>query len=101
VPTHISQRYDSGNTQRPNAEAATASGGQVVLAHDMTRSPFPPAPAGASPGHPGPGGTTPNGDRMPVVHAVSHQVILDQDGTGGYTRVLHCGSITLCNRSQT
>jgi len=63
-----------------------AFGGQVVLAHDLNRIPVPPpAPAsgqlaappvgtsGAGPGHPGPGETTPlNGDRMPVMHAVSH-----------------------------
>jgi hypothetical protein len=78
VLTHFSQRYDSGDAQRLAGEAAMAFGGQVVLAHDLTGSPFRPGsrqPAGTSsagPGHPGPGGTTPNGDRTPVMHAVSH-----------------------------
>jgi hypothetical protein len=40
--THFSQRYDSGDTQRLAGEAAMAFGGQVVLAHDLTGSPFRP-----------------------------------------------------------
>jgi ribonuclease Z len=40
--THFSQRYDSGDTQRLAGDAATASGGQVVLAHDLNRIPVPP-----------------------------------------------------------
>jgi hypothetical protein len=50
--TPFSQRYNSGDAQRPTGEAAMAFGG-----------------------------TIPNGDRMPVMHAVSRPVILDQDGT--------------------
>jgi hypothetical protein len=62
-----------------------AFGGQVVLVHDLNRIPVSPlAPASGQlaapssryqqrgPRAPGPGGTTPNGDRMPVMHAVSH-----------------------------
>jgi hypothetical protein len=71
VLTHFAQRHGSGDAQRLAGEAAIASGGQVVLAHDMTGAPFRPGsrqrpansrPAGTSsadPGHPGPGGTTP------------------------------------------
>ena len=40
--TPFSQRYNSGDAQRPAGEAAMAFGGQVVLAHDMTGSPFRP-----------------------------------------------------------
>ena len=60
-----------------------APGGQVVLAHHLNRIPFRPGsrqrpasshPAGTSagPGTLGPAGQPPNGDRMPVMHAVSH-----------------------------
>jgi ribonuclease BN (tRNA processing enzyme) len=42
VLTHFPQRYDSGDAQRLAGEAAMAFGGQVVLAHDMTGSPFRP-----------------------------------------------------------
>jgi ribonuclease Z len=41
VLTHFSQRYDSGDAQRLAAQAATAFGGQVVLAHDLDRIPVP------------------------------------------------------------
>jgi hypothetical protein len=65
--TPFSQRYNSGDAQQPAGEAAMASGGQVILAPDLNRIPVPPRlPPAASPGHPGPGGTIPNGDRMPV-----------------------------------
>ena len=43
--TRFSQRYGSGDAQRLAGEAAMAFGGQVVLAHDLTGSPFRPAPA--------------------------------------------------------
>jgi ribonuclease Z len=42
VLTRFSQRYDSGDAQRLAGEAAMASGGQVVLAHDLNRIPVPP-----------------------------------------------------------
>jgi hypothetical protein len=42
VLTHFSQRYDSGDAQRLAGDAEMAFGGQVVLAHDMTGSPFRP-----------------------------------------------------------
>jgi ribonuclease Z len=42
VLTHFSQRYDSADGQRLAAEAATAFGGEVVLAHDLDRIPLPP-----------------------------------------------------------
>jgi ribonuclease Z len=42
VLTHFSQRYDSGDSQRLATEAATAFGGEVVLAHDLDRIPLPP-----------------------------------------------------------
>jgi ribonuclease Z len=41
VLTHFSQRYDSADGQRLAAQAATAFGGQVVLAHDLDRLPVP------------------------------------------------------------
>ena len=41
VLTHFSQRYDSGDGQRLATEAATAFGGEVVLAHDLDRIPLP------------------------------------------------------------
>jgi ribonuclease Z len=41
VLTHFSQRYDSGDSQRLAAEAATAFGSEVVLAHDLDRIPVP------------------------------------------------------------
>ncbi len=41
VLTHISQRYDSADGQHLAAQAATAFGGQVVLAHDLDRIPVP------------------------------------------------------------
>jgi ribonuclease Z len=46
VLTHFSQRYP-GDGQRLADEAASAFGGQVVLAHDLDRVPVPPRrPAG-------------------------------------------------------
>jgi len=52
-----------------------AFGGQVVLAHDLTGSQFRPTsrqrPAARAPA-PWPRRDNPNGDRMPVMHAVSH-----------------------------
>lgn len=48
VLTHFSQRYDHGDAPRLTAEAATAFGGEVVLARDLTRIPVParlPSPA--------------------------------------------------------
>jgi len=42
VLTHFSQRYDSGGSQRLADEAASAFGGQVVLAADLDRIPVPP-----------------------------------------------------------
>ncbi len=41
VLTHFSQRYDSADGQRLAEQAATAFGGQVVLAHDLDRIPVP------------------------------------------------------------
>jgi ribonuclease Z len=49
VLTHFSQRYQSGDSQRLADEAASAFGGQVVLAHDLDRISVPPrraAPGG-------------------------------------------------------
>ena len=50
VLTHFSQRYESGDgDQRLAGEAATAFGGEVVLARDLDRIPVPPRrPAAAS-----------------------------------------------------
>ena len=51
------------------------SPGKLTFPHvRTTRLAAPPVgTSGAGPGHPGPGETTPlNGDRMPVMHAVSH-----------------------------
>ncbi len=45
VLTHFSQRYDSGDGQRLAGEAASAFGGQVVLARDLARIPVPSRPA--------------------------------------------------------
>lgn len=42
VLTHFSQRYDPDGGQRLAGEAATAFGGEVVLAHDLIRIPVPP-----------------------------------------------------------
>src|SRR5215472_13718551 len=42
VLTHISQRYQSGDSQQLADEAARAFGGQVVLAADLDRVPVPP-----------------------------------------------------------
>jgi hypothetical protein len=71
VLTHFSQRYDSGDAQQLAGEAAIASGSQVVLAHDMTGSPFRPGsrqrPANSHPAGTSSGGPTLNGDRMPVL----------------------------------
>jgi ribonuclease Z len=47
VLTHFSQRYDSGGSQRLAGEAASAFGGQVVLATDLDRVPVPPRRPGA------------------------------------------------------
>ncbi len=47
VLTHFSQRYDAEDGQRLAAEAASAFGGDVVLARDLARIPVPrrcPAP---------------------------------------------------------
>jgi ribonuclease Z len=41
VLTHFSQRYDSVDGQRLAAQAATAFGGQVILARDLDRIPVP------------------------------------------------------------
>ena len=41
VLTHFSQRYGPGDEQRLAGEAASAFGGQVVLAQDLTRIPVP------------------------------------------------------------
>jgi hypothetical protein len=42
VLTRFSQRYGSGDAQRLAGEAAMAFGSQVVLARDLTGSPFRP-----------------------------------------------------------
>ena len=42
VLTHFSQRYEWCDGQRLAGEAATAFGGQIVLAHDLDRIPVPP-----------------------------------------------------------
>jgi ribonuclease Z len=42
VLTHFSQRYDLEDSQVLAAEAAMAFGGEVVLAHDLSRIPVPP-----------------------------------------------------------
>jgi ribonuclease Z len=42
VLTHFSQRYERCDGQRLAGEAATAFGGQIVLAHDLDRIPVPP-----------------------------------------------------------
>jgi ribonuclease Z len=47
VLTHFSQRYDSGGSQRLAGEAASAFGGQVVVATDLDRIPVPPRRPGA------------------------------------------------------
>jgi ribonuclease Z len=41
VLTHFSRRYGPGDGEWLAAEAATAFGGQVVLAHDLDRIPVP------------------------------------------------------------
>ena len=41
VLTHFSQRYESGDDQRLADEAASAFGGEVVLARDLDRIPVP------------------------------------------------------------
>ena len=41
VLTHFSQRYDPADSQRLAGEAATAFGGEVVLAHDLIKVPVP------------------------------------------------------------
>ena len=41
VLTHFSQRYDPGDGQRLAGEAASAFGGEVVLARDLSRIPVP------------------------------------------------------------
>ena len=35
--THFSQRYETAGSERLAAEAASAFGGEVMLAHDMDR----------------------------------------------------------------
>jgi ribonuclease Z len=42
VLTHFSQRYESGDDKRLADEAASAFGGEVVLARDLDRIPVPP-----------------------------------------------------------
>ncbi len=42
VLTPFSQRYDLDSSKRLAGEAATAFGGEIVLAHDLTRIPVPP-----------------------------------------------------------
>lgn len=42
VLTHFSQRYDRGDTDRLAGEAASAFGGQIVLAQDLDRIAVPP-----------------------------------------------------------
>jgi ribonuclease Z len=42
VLTHFSQRYDRGDGDRLAGEAASAFGGQIVLAQDLDRIPVPP-----------------------------------------------------------
>jgi ribonuclease Z len=44
VLTHISQRYGADGAQRLAAEAATAFGGDVIVASDLDRVPVPPRP---------------------------------------------------------
>ena len=44
VLTHFSQRYDPGDGQMLAAQAATAFGGEVVLAQDLNRIPVPRRP---------------------------------------------------------
>jgi len=41
VLTHFSQRYESGDDKRLAGEAASAFGGEVVLARDLDRIPVP------------------------------------------------------------
>jgi len=46
VLTHFSQRYESGDDDKRLAgEAASAFGGEVVLARDLDRIPVPPRAA--------------------------------------------------------
>jgi ribonuclease Z len=52
VLTHFSQRYESWDDKRLAAEAASAFGGEVVLARDLDRIPIPPR---AAPSRPLPG----------------------------------------------
>jgi ribonuclease Z len=42
VLTHFSQRYDAGDGERLAADAASAFGGEVVMARDLARIPVPP-----------------------------------------------------------
>jgi ribonuclease Z len=49
VLTHFSQRYERSDGQRLAEEAATAFGGEVVLARDLDRIPFPPRRPGSAP----------------------------------------------------
>ena len=41
ILTHFSQRYETAGTERLAAEAASAFGGEVVLADDLDRIPVP------------------------------------------------------------
>jgi ribonuclease Z len=41
VVTHFSQRYEHNDSHRLAAQAATAFGGPVVMAHDLDRIPVP------------------------------------------------------------
>ena len=47
VLTHFSQRYESGDDKRLAGEAASAFGGEVVLARDLDRIAVPPRAAAA------------------------------------------------------
>ena len=48
VLTHFSQRYDAAGSERLAGQAASAFGGEVVLARDLTRIPVPPRPPSAA-----------------------------------------------------
>ncbi len=50
VLTHFSQRYETAGTERLAAEAASAFGGEVVLADDLDRIPVPARRPPPSPG---------------------------------------------------
>gem|GEM_PF-5201966 len=52
--THFSQRYEAGDDKRLAAEAASAFGGEVVLARDLDRIPVPPRRSAAGTSEDGP-----------------------------------------------